>query len=685
MENEHPPHADKLHDSVLSHVVAVPPPNLVPPVEQAHAPQVPSATPRSNYHIPDDFAVPNGQKSKYQNNAAAIRLLKELEQGGVLASAEQQHILARYVGWGGIPQAFDAGSEGWKREYAELNELLAPKEYSQARRSTLNAFYTSPTVIKAMYQTLLRFGFDGGSILEPAMGVGNFLGLLPPELADCKLYGVELDEISGRIAQHLYPQANIFVQGFEETQLFDSAFDVVIGNVPFGGYKLSDKRYDRYNFLIHDFFFAKSLDKVRPGGVISFVTSKGTMDKQNESVRRYIAERAELIGAVRLPNTAFKQNANTEVTTDILFLQRRETLMTGDYPSWVELGKTPDGVPVNRYYEEHPDMLLGVMSYDDTMYGNETDTTMRPFDDGDLQTRLTNALATLRCTMTRATVTQATAVSAPPDVKNYTYTMQDGAVFYRYDSELVRKTLPKATEGRIRGMVSIKQYALAVIQAQEQNCSDVHLVTLQHSLNESYDRFTKAFGALNATANKRAFADDVNQPLLLALEKQARDNTYEKAEIFYKRTIKPNLIPSSAESAEDALMLSINYRNGVDIGYMQSLYPHTPQKIVEELGSLVYLNPVKDRADDVTAGWETAEEYLSGNVRAKLTAASSYAQNDARFGRNVQALKLVQPTPLTANEIDVRMGVNWIPNSDYNAFLYALLKTPLYLQGINEN
>lgn len=635
----------------------------------------------TNYRIPNNFSVPNGQKSKYQCNAAAIRLLKELEQGGVSASLEQQDVLAHYVGWGGLPQAFDEKNESWSKEYTELKELLTNEEYTAARHSTLNAFYTSPVVIKAMYQALDSFGFSGGNILEPAMAVGNFFGLLPDSLTNSKLYGVELDSVSGRIAQRLYPNAEIHIQGFEDTQFKDSVFDVMIGNVPFGGYKLYDKRYDRYNFLIHDYFFAKALDLVRPGGVIAFVTSKGTLDKQDSSVREYIARRAELVGAVRLPNNAFLQNANTGVTTDIIFLQRRETLYTGELPAWVFLGNTGDGVPVNRYYEEHPDMLLGVMSFDDTLYGNEKDTTMRPIEGQDLESQLAEAVSKLHCTMLAVQSAEVVTLPAPPDVKNYSYTVQDGSLYYRQGSELVKKNLPKTTEARIIGMVRIKEELLNVISQQEWGCSDEQLKAAQQSLNIEYDGFVKVYEGINAPANKRAFADDVNLPLLLAIEKTTEQNRCEKSDIFYKRTIRPNLAPQSAESAEDALMLSINYRNRVDLPYMQTLYPHTEEEIIAELGSHIYLNPVRASSEDSTIGWETAEEYLSGNVRAKLKVAKAVAETDKRYERNVESLQLVQPTPLTAAEIDVRLGVTWIPESDYNDFLYSLLKTPFYLKG----
>lgn len=638
-----------------------------------------------NYRIPSDFSVPNGQKSKYQCNAAAIKLLKELEAGGVTASLEQQHVLAHYVGWGGLPQAFDPKNESWSKEYAELKELLTEEEYIAARHSTLNAFYTSPVVIRSMYQALMNFGFNGGNLLEPAMAVGNFFGMLPDGLTTSKLYGVELDSISGRIAKHLYPNADIHIQGFEDTQFKDSVFDVVIGNVPFGGYKLYDKRYDRYNFLIHDYFFAKALDLVRPGGVIAFVTSKGTLDKQDSSVREYIARRAELVGAIRLPNNAFLQNANTGVTTDIIFLKRHETLYTGDLPSWVFLGNTADGVPVNQYYAEHPDMLLGVMAYDDMMYGSDKDTTMRPFEGKDLESQLTEAISKLHCTMRAVKSTEEVTLPAPPDVKNYSFTVQDGNLYYRQGSELIKKAMPKTTEARIVGMVKIKEELLNVIFEQEHGCSDVELQETQKSLNDVYDRFVKAYGAVNQQANKRAFSDDVNLPLLLAIERGTEQNQYEKSDIFFKRTIRPNLTSQSADSADDALMLSINYRNRVDLGYMQRLYPKTEEEIIQELGSRVYLNPARTSTEDSAAGWETAEEYLSGNVLAKLKIAEAAAQTDAQYIRNVEALKVVQPTPLTASEIDVRMGVTWIPESDYNDFLYSLLKTPMYLKGSNEN
>ena len=516
-----------------------------------------------NYRITDPDIGAGGQKMKYQNNVAAIRLLKTLEAEERQASPAEQDVLARYSGWGGVPQAFDAHNEKWAKEYEELKELLAPDEYAAARGSTLNAHYTSPLVIQSIYDTLSRMGVQPGTVLEPAMGVGNFFGLLPQRMGDAQLYGVELDSITGRIAKQLYPKANITVSGFEHVNLPDNSIDLAVGNVPFGNYRLSDPRYKQYGFLIHDYFFAKTLDKVRTGGIVAFITSKGTMDKQDTAVREYLAQRADLLGAVRLPSSAFSKTANTEVTTDILFLQKRDT-PPEQLPDWVQLGKTADGIPVNRYYEQHPEMVLGTMIWDKSMYGNEKETSCQPLPDADLKELLAAASAQIAmpdaerlARPSRASLEELQAsVNMPQDVRSFSYTVQGGKLYYKESTSLTAVDVPPTTAERIRGMISVRDITRRLIDLQLNNGSDDEIHAAQAELNTVYDRFTEKYGLLNAAANKRAFEKDSSYCLLCSLELLDDDGKLErKADMFTKRTINREVVIDHVDTASEACLL----------------------------------------------------------------------------------------------------------------------------------
>ncbi|MBA1335615.1 MAG: Superfamily II DNA and RNA helicase [Firmicutes bacterium] len=532
--------------------------------------------PRINYRITDDMLGHGGAKTKYSWNVAAIRLLNRLEAENRLATPEEQEILSRYVGWGGLPQAFDENNSQWAKEYAELKELLTDEEYASARASTLNAHYTSPTVIKAMYACLENMGFKTGNILEPACGIGNFFGLVPDSMKNSKLYGVELDSITGRVAKQLYQQANIAVQGFEETSLPDSFFDLAIGNVPFGSYGVADKKYDKYHFYIHDYFFAKTLDKVRPDGIIAFITSKGTMDKQNPEVRNYIAQRAELLGAVRLPNNAFYDNAGTQVTTDILFLQKRDRVIDIE-PDWVHLSTTKDGIPINSYFAENPDMVLGTMAYDDMMYGNAKETTCRPFENADLAGLLREALENIHAEITEyepdeMAEEEDTSIPADPNVKNFSYTVVDGEIYYRENSRMNKVEVSVTAANRIKGMIAIRDCVRELIEYQAEDYSDEIIREQQRKLNKLYDEFTAKYGLLSSRGNNMAFSDDSSYCLLCSLEILDEDGNLErKADMFTKRTIRQRTVVTHVDTATEALAISISEKARVDMDFMQSL------------------------------------------------------------------------------------------------------------------
>lgn len=642
-----------------------------------------------NFHITDPDLGAGGQKTKYQNNVAAIRLLKDLEAQDRSATPEEQEALSRYVGWGGIPQAFDEANEKWASEYAELKTLLTPEEYASARGSTLNAHFTSPTVIEGMYQALEQMGVHPDTVLEPAMGVGNFFGLMPESMQNATLMGVELDSITGRLAKQLYPQANITVDGFERVNLPDNSIDLAVGNVPFGSYKLADPRYDKQNLLIHDYFFVKTLDKVRPGGIVAFITSKGTLDKQDSTVREYLAQRADLLGAVRLPNNAFSRNAGTDVTTDILFLQKRAQ-PPEQVPDWVHLGQTADGIPINRYFETHPDMVLGTMAWDKSMYGNERETTCAPIPGIELADQLSEALSKLS-PPDQQLLSQKGAVEVPEllermetadvEARNFSYTEVGGKLYFVEDGERIPVEVPATTEKRIRGMIGLRDVTRNLIELQLYGGTDEEIRTAQEKLGKAYDAYTAEYGLLNSTGNKRAFEQDSSYCLLCSLEILDEDGNLErKADMFTKRTINQQVTIDHVDTASEALAVSIGERARVDLDYMASLLgtPGETDSIIRDLKGVIYKNP--EAGGGPLNGWETADEYLSGNVRKKLAAARAAAENDPIFAENVAALEQAQPKDLSAAEIDVRIGVTWIDPQYYTQFVHELLKPPFYLK-----
>lgn len=642
-----------------------------------------------NFHITDPDLGAGGQKTKYQNNVAAIRLLKDLEVQGRSAAPEEQKVLSRYVGWGGIPQVFDAANEKWASEYTELKTLLTPEEYASARGSTLNAHFTSPTVIEGMYQALEQMGVHPDTVLEPAMGVGNFFGLLPESMQNATLMGVELDSITGRLAKQLYPQANITVDGFERVNLPDNSIDLAVGNVPFGSYKLADPRYDKQNLLIHDYFFVKTLDKVRPGGIVAFITSKGTLDKQDSTVREYLAQRADLLGAVRLPNNAFSRNAGTDVTTDILFLQKRAQPQE-QVPDWVQLGQTADGIPINRYFETHPDMVLGTMAWDKSMYGNERETTCAPLPGAVLAEQLTGALSKLS-PPDQQLLSQKGTVEVPEllermetadlETRNFSYTEVGGKLYFVENGERVPVEVPATTEKRIRGMIGLRNVTRNLIELQLHGGTDEEIRAVQEKLGKAYDAYTTEYGLLNSTGNKRAFEQDSSYCLLCSLEVLDEDGNLErKADMFTKRTINQQVTIDHVDTASEALAVSIGERARVDLDYMASLLGTSGETdiIIRDLKGVIYKNP--EAGGGPLNGWETADEYLSGNVRKKLAAARAAAKNDPVFAENVAALEQAQPKDLSAAEIDVRIGVTWIDPKYYTQFVHELLKPPFYLK-----
>ena len=636
-----------------------------------------SEIPATNFHITDDELGQGTQKEKFRANIMAIQLLKKCEEENRNATPEEQEILSRYVGWGGLADAFDETKSAWETEYLELKTVLTPEEYAAARASTLNAYYTQPIVIESMYQALENLGFTKGNILEPSMGVGNFFGMLPEKLNQSKLYGVELDSISGRIAKLLYPDANIQIKGFEKTDYPNDFFDVAIGNVPFGAYKVNDRQYDRYNFMIHDYFLAKTIDQLRPGGVAALITTKGTMDKASPEVRKYLAERADLLGAIRLPNTAFKANAGTEVSADILFFQKRDS-MTKEMPEWVNLGSDANGITVNQYFAEHPEMILGEMKEVSGPYGMET--TCMPIEGADLELQLAEAVRNIHGNMAPAVDVDAElddvpeSIPADPNIRNYSYAVVDDQVYYRVNSLMNQVKMPAATAERVKGMVQIRDTVRELIAMQmEETVTDEEIQKQQEKLNQVYDTYTAKYGVIGSNANKRAFSDDFSYCLLCSLEDLNEDGTLKrKADMFTKRTIKKAVALTSVETATEALALSLNERAKVDLSYMAQLTGKTEEKITEELVGVIFKNPLTDQ-------WESGDEYLSGNVREKLNTARTFAENHPEFTPNVRALEAVQPKELEASEIEVRIGATWIEPSDYQDFMRELLHTPWYL------
>ena len=656
-------------------------------------PEIPSSE-RHNFRITDDHLGEGGAKTKFKNNVAAIRTLQEIEFDNRLATPEEQEILSRYVGWGGLSQAFDENNEQWADEFAELYGLLSPEEYEAAKATTLNAHYTSPTVIKAIYQAVENMGFRTGNVLEPSCGIGNFFGLVPESMKDSKLFGVELDSITGRIAQQLYQQNSIAVQGFEDTELPDSFFDLAIGNVPFGSYSLHDKRYDKHHFLIHDYFFARTLDKVRPGGLIAFVTSKGTMDKQNPNDRKYIAERAELIGAIRLPNNAFYANAGTQVTTDIIFLQKREKLIDVSMPEtdsgleWLHLGQTENGVPINQYFIDHPEMVLGEMAFDDMMYGNAKETTCKPFEDESLSDLLAEAVQNLHAEYADYEIEELEgeeedkSIPADPNVRNFSFTLVDGAIYYRENSRMFLVEQSLTGQSRVKGMIAIRDCVRRLIEYQTESAPDEIVEREQRELNRLYDSFTAKYGLLNSRANTTAFSPDSSFPILCSLEVLDENGNLErKAAMFSKRTIKPYIAVSRVDTASEALAVSIGEKACVDLGFMASLMGGGSDRIEQikrDLAGVIFKDP--ESGDDPLTGWQTADEYLSGRVREKLKTARRAAERDPAYAVNVEALEKVQPKDLTAGEIGVRLGTTWIPEDVIEDFTFELLGTPWHCQ-----
>ena len=632
-----------------------------------------------NFRITDDDLGAGGAKTKFKANIEAIRLLQTLDAEQRQATAEEQEVLSRYVGWGGIPQAFDEKNADWVKEYAELKSLLPADEYSEARASTLNAFYTSPTVIKAMYEALSNMGLSKGNVLEPSCGVGNFMGLVPESMENIKMYGVELDNVSGRIAQQLYQKNKIAVQGFETMQFPDSFFDCVVGNVPFGNYKVPDKRYDRHNFLIHDYFIAKSLDLVRPGGVVAVVTSSGTMDKKDSSVREYLANRADLVGAIRLPNNAFQRNANTSVVADILFLQKRDRAAV-ERAEWVDLGTTPEGYPINQYFVQHPEMVLGEITTESTQYGKQ-ETTVKPIEGADLAQQLKAAVENIHAEITEPEITDdeldqnAEPLPADPNVKNFSYTNVDGQVYYRENSYMNKVDLPAVTAERVLGMIALRETTQKLLDCQLHDGTDAEVELLQGKLKDQYKRFTAQYGLINSTANKRAFRQDSSYCLLASLEILDEDKNLKRlADIFTKRTIRKPEPVTSVDTPSEALALSIGEKAKVDVPFMAELCGKTEQEVTEELAGVIFRNPV-------TQAWVTADEYLSGNVREKLATAETFAANHPEYQANVEYLKRVQPKDLNASEIEVRLGANWIKAEYITDFMEQVFKTPSYYIG----
>ena len=665
----------------------------VPDSSEKSESEKPAAT---NFHITDDRLGEGGQKAKYTANITAIRTLKAIEAESRPATPEEQETLSRYVGWGGIPQAFDGRNEKWAKEYAELKDLLTDGEYAAARASVLNAHYTSPLVIRAIYGMLERLGFRTGNILEPACGTGNFFGLVPESMAKSRLYGVELDSVTGRIAKRLYPGANITVSGFEKTEFPDDFFDLAVGNVPFGEYQLADKRYDQYKFLIHDYFFTKTLDKVRPGGLIAFLTSKGTMDKRNSSVRRYLAQRAELLGAVRLPNDAFLKNAGTEVTTDLLILQKRDRL-SAEEPEWLEIGETEDGVPVNRYFLNHPRMMLGKMSFSSRMYGNAKETTCNPQEGADFEEQLKTALSFVSMPDRESPAVDEPAAESPeqresipadPGVRNFSYTeVNGGGLYFRENSAMNPVNVSVAAGDRIRGMIGLRDCARRLIGLQMDGADDTAVQGAQKQLNALYDTFTAKYGLLNGSGNRRAFQQDSSYCLLCSLEVIDENGDLErKADMFTKRTIRQRTVITSVDTPSEALTVSLGEKARVDLEYMASLLggPEKIPSIVEDLRGVIFAEPEEAATSDTppqALRWVTAGEYLSGNVREKLRTARAAAEKNPAFAVNAAALEKVQPKDLDASEIDVRLGATWVDPTYIDQFVYETFETPIYLRN----
>ena len=648
----------------------------------------PAPEPAGNFHITDDHLGEGGAKQKYARNIAAIRTLFQLEQEHRGATAEEQEVLSQYVGWGGLPDAFDPDKSNWSKEYTELKGLLSEDEYAAARSSVLNAHYTSPTVIRSIYVTVERMGFRSGNILEPSMGVGNFFGMLPESMADSRLYGVELDSITGRIAQKLYPEANIKVAGFETTDRRDF-YDLAVGNVPFGNYKVNDKSYNKLNFSIHNYFFAKAIDQVRPGGVVAFVTSRYTLDSKDSSARKHMAERADLLGAIRLPNNAFRANAGTDVVSDIIFLQKRDRPIDHE-PDWIQLGKTEDGFTINSYFVDHPEMVLGELTTESTQYGRE-ECTVRPIEGAVLADQLAEAIQHIEGLYTEVEVetpdiadaeNERHILPADPDVKNFSYTVVDGEVYYRENSVMTQVELSDTAKGRVTGMVELRQIVNELIDQQLNDYPDADIKATQEKLNTAYDAFSAKYGLLNDRKNGRLFEQDSSYYLLCSLENlDDQGQLKSKAAMFTKRTIRPERTVTSVDTPTEALAISIGERGRVDLPYMAELLgtPGDYERITSELSGVIFKDPGTDPTDP-EAGWQMADEYLSGNVRAKLRMAQLAAETNPEFAVNVTALEKAQPKDLEASEIDVRLGATWLAPEIIQKFMAETFQIPYYLR-----
>ena len=643
-------------------------------------PEIPISD-RNQFKITNDNLGEGSPREKFNNNVEAIRVLKKCEEENRFATPQEQEILSKYVGWGGLPQAFDEKDSSWSNEYSILKNLLDEKEYSQARESTLTAFYTPPVVIRSMYKALENMGLKTGNILEPSCGVGNFIGMLPDSLEDCKLYGVELDSISGRIARQLYQKSTVAVQGYEDTNLPNSFFDVAVGNVPFGDFKVLDKKYDKHKFLIHDYFFAKTLDKVRPGGVIAFITSKGTLDKENPSVRKYIAQRADLLGAIRLPNNTFKANAGTEVTSDIIFLQKRDSI-TDIEPDWVYLGENDDGIKMNQYFIDNPEMILGNMEMISTRFGYDSACIS---DDEKLENKLERAISNIHAEVKEYELDdigeEDNSIEADLTVRNFSYTLIDDKIYFRENSRMYPQELAMTTENRVKGLIEIRDCVRTLLEYQTEDYPDEDIKREQVKLNQLYDRFTKKYGLINSRGNNSAFSNDSSYYLLCSLEiLDENGNLARKADMFTKRTIKPKSELTSVDNANDALIVSLSEKARVDITFMQKLCNMDMDKMLKDLDGEIFNVPEYGEPNH----WVTADEYLSGNVREKLKIAEHFAETDERFNVNVKYLKEVQPKDLSASEISVRLGSTWIPPEDIKVFIEYLLNPSNYAcQNIN--
>ena len=661
-------------------------PDAVAADEALNAEPVPEAA--GNFHITDEHLGEGGAKQKYARNIAAIRTLFQLEQEHRGATAEEQEVLSQYVGWGGLSDAFDPSKDSWAKEYTELKGLLSEDEYAAARASTLNAHYTSPTVIRGIYDAVERMGFHSGNILEPSMGIGNFFGMLPESMADSRLYGVELDSITGRIAQKLYPEANIKVAGFETTDRRDF-YDLAVGNVPFGNYKVNDKAYNKLNFSIHNYFFAKAIDQVRPGGVVAFVTSRYTMDSKDSTARKHMAERADLLGAIRLPNNAFRANAGTDVVSDIIFLQKRDRPADIE-PAWVQLGKTEDGFAINQYFVDHPEMVLGVLSTESTQYGRE-ELTVAPIEGANLADQLAETVQHIEGQYTEVEVetpdiadaeAERKTLPADPEVKNFSYTVVDGEVFYRENSVMTQVELSDTAKGRVTGMVELRQIVNELIEQQLNDYPDEDIKATQERLNAAYDAFAAKYGLLNDRKNGRLFEQDSSYYLLCSLENlDEQGQLKSKAAMFTKRTIRPERTVTSVDTPSEALAVSIGEHGKVDLPYMAELLgtPGEYGRITTELSGVIFKDPAADPTDP-EAGWQMADEYLSGDVRAKLRMAQFAAETNPEFAVNMDALTKAQPRELEASEIDVRLGATWLDPDIIQKFMTEIFQIPYYLR-----